>query len=64
MDPKTNLTELTEEDLAREIVTERNLPYTLKIERVDGSKISCRSSWGNHIFYVFKEGKFLLEAEL
>jgi len=64
MDPDTKLADLAEEELAREIVAERNLPYTVKIERLDGNKISCRSSWGNHIFYVFKEGHFVLESEL
>ncbi|MHA1727477.1 MAG: hypothetical protein ACTSWY_01940 [Promethearchaeota archaeon] len=53
-----------EEQLALEIVNFRNLPYTLSIERIDGNKIYCRSSWGNHILYIRKDGEFFIESEL
>jgi hypothetical protein len=52
------------EGIAKEIVSQRNLPYTLKIERIDGEKIYCRSSWGNHILYVKKKDKYFLESEI
>jgi hypothetical protein len=50
--------------LAKEIITQRNLPYTIKIEKIDGDKLYCRSSWGNHIVYVKKDEKYFLESEL
>jgi len=52
------------EAIAKEIANQRNLPYTIKIERIDGDKIYCRSSWGNHIVYLKKEEKYVLESEL
>ena len=57
----------TQEELdlmAREISSQRDLPYTLKIEKIDGEKIYCRSSWGNHIVYIKKKDKYFLESEL
>ena len=50
--------------LAEEIAAKRNLPYTLKIERVDGDKIYCRNSWGSHILYIKKDENYFLESEL
>ena len=51
------------EAIAKEIANQRNLPYTLKIERIDGEKIYCRSSWGNHIVYLKIKDKYVLESE-
>ncbi len=59
-----NLEELSEDELAQLIMEQRNLPYTLKVERVDGNKIFSRNSWGNHILYIYKDDKFNLESEL
>jgi hypothetical protein len=50
--------------IAKEISFQRNLPYSLKIEKIDGEKLYCRSSWGNHIIYIKKKDKYFLESEL
>ncbi len=50
--------------MAKEISTQRNLPYTIKIEKIDGEKLFCRSSWGNHVIYIKKKDKYFLESEL
>ncbi len=57
----TDLTKIDEEKLSSIIASRRNLPYTLKIERIEGKKITCRNSWGNRIIYVFKNGNFELD---
>ena len=57
----------TQEELkimSKEISTQRNLPYTIKIEKIDGEKLFCRSSWGNHVIYIKKKDKYFLESEL
>ena len=51
------------EKIAKEIAVQRNLPYTLKIERIDGNKFYCRSSWGNHMVYIKKKDKYILESQ-
>ncbi|MHA1339374.1 MAG: hypothetical protein ACTSRZ_04070 [Promethearchaeota archaeon] len=58
--PDQSLEELDEAFLAEAIRVKRNLPYSLKIERIKGNIIYCRNSWGNHIVYEFKNGKFEL----
>ena len=50
--------------MAKEIAKLRNLPYTIKIEKIDGDKLFCRSSWGNHIIYIKKDDRYFLESEL
>ncbi|MBN2155686.1 MAG: hypothetical protein JW776_06565 [Candidatus Lokiarchaeota archaeon] len=50
--------------IAKEIALVRNLPYTLKIEKVDGNTYHCRSSWGNHITYIKKDDHYFIETEL
>jgi hypothetical protein len=50
--------------IAKEIATQRNLPYSIKIEKVEENKFWCRSSWGNHITYIKKDNKYFLESEL
>jgi hypothetical protein len=50
--------------MAKEISSQRNLPYTIKIEKIEGEKLFCRSSWGNHIIYIKKKDKYFLETEL
>jgi len=52
------------QELSNEIVEKRNLPYSIKIERVEGNKIFCRNSWGNHIIYIKKDDDYFLESEL
>jgi hypothetical protein len=57
----------TQEELdtmAKTIMNQRNLPYTIKIEKIDGEKLFCRSSWGNHIVYIKKKDKYFLESEI
>lgn len=63
LDPDQDLSEIDEEELAKIIRSYRNLPYVLKIERVDGNNISCRNSWGNHIDYEFKDGNFFIKED-
>ncbi len=58
------MVEMDEGELAKFIGKNRNLPYTLKIERIDGDKIFVRNSWGNHLVYILKDGNFFLEEEL
>lgn len=50
--------------MAKEISSQRNLPYAIKIEKIEGEKLFCRSSWGNHIVYIKKKDKYFLETEL
>ena len=50
--------------IAKEIAIQRNLPYTVKIEKVEGKTYYCRSSWGNHIVYVKKKDRYFLESEV
>ena len=50
--------------MAKEISSQRNLPYSIKIEKIEGEKLFCRSSWGNHIVYIKKKDKYFLETEL
>ena len=52
------------EALGKEIAHQRNLPYTIKVEKIEGDKFWCRSSWGNHVVYVKKDNKYFLESEL
>ena len=47
-----------------QIIEKRNLPYSIKVERVEGNKIFCRNSWGNHILYIRQDNNFYLETEL
>lgn len=57
----TDLSKIDEETLSSIIASKRNLPYTLKVERVEGKKVTCRNSWGNRIVYILKNGNFDLE---
>ena len=50
--------------LSNEIIEKRNLPYSIKVERVEGKKIFCRNSWGNHILYIKQDNDYFLETEL
>ena len=50
--------------MAKEIASQRNLPYTIKIETIEGNKLWCRSSWGNHVIYIKKDNKYFLESEV
>ena len=52
------------EAMAKEISTQRNLPYSLKIEKIEGDKLWCRSSWGNHVVYIKKDNRYYLDSEL
>jgi len=58
IDPNKKLEEYDENYLAEVIRVYRNLPYTLKIERIKGNIIYCRNSWGNHLIYEYKNGNF------
>lgn len=64
MESDQKIEEMNEEELATLIASVRNLPFTLKIERVDGDKIYCRNSWGNHTVYIYKDNHFYIESEL
>jgi hypothetical protein len=59
-----NIAEMDEGQLAKIIAQKRNLPYTIKIERIDGDKIYIRNSWGNHLVYIHKDNDFFTENEL
>ncbi|MHA1819715.1 MAG: hypothetical protein ACTSU2_06465 [Promethearchaeota archaeon] len=58
--------EMEEDLLAELIVKKRDLPYTLKIERIDpeSNEIHCRNAWGNRVLYIFKDNNFFLRDEL
>jgi hypothetical protein len=49
--------------IAKEIAIQRNLPYTIKVEKIDGNKYYCRSSWGNHIVYIKKKDSYILDSD-
>ena len=50
--------------LSMKIIEKRNLPYSIKVERVEGNKIFCRNSWGNHVLYIKQDDDYYLETEL
>lgn len=52
------------EDIAKEIVKIRNLPYEVLVYQVEGNKIYARNSWGSNILYIKKNGNYFLESEL
>ena len=52
------------EEIAKEIVEIRNLPYGMVVYQIDGDKIYARNSWGSNILYIKKDGNYFLESEL
>ena len=52
------------EDIAKEIIDGRNLPYGIVVYQVEGDKIFARNSWGSNILYIKKDDDYFLESEL
>ena len=51
-------------DLERDIEFERQLPYTLIVEKVEGDEIYTHNQWGNEIIYLKNEnGSFSIKEE-
>ena len=64
MDSHENGSDLDLIALSNEIIEKRNLPYSIKVERIEGNKVFCRNSWGNHILYIKQDDDYYLETEL
>ena len=52
------------EQIAKEIVDIRNLPYMVVVYQVEGNRVYARNSWGSNILYIKKDGNYFLESEL
>jgi hypothetical protein len=52
------------EEIAKEIIDNRNLPYGMVVYQVEGDKFYARNSWGSNILYIKKDGSYFLESEL
>lgn len=53
-----------EKKIIEDIISQRRLPYSIQIVKIEGDKYTIRNNFGSTIVFIKKEKNYFLEEEI